>query len=202
VTMFGGLNTRTVALSLLVAGLVTGGNIWLHRGDTPLGYTEYSRYGFSLRYPSNWYPYEGGFTDPGAGASDFQGMFQAILFTEEKVELMMVGWQASAEVDEGAASSVEGFVQSIEDTPNTTLTSMGPFKTVDKDGVEVTCVVFQLVQRGLPLTAVAGVMAQPWPSLRSYRVYVLSYAADSTSTSEAQAEERFMEFLGSFRSPA
>jgi hypothetical protein len=45
-------------------------------------------------------------------------------------------------------------------------------------------------------------MAQPWPSLRSYRVYVLSYAADSTSTSEAQAEERFMEFLGSFRSPA
>ena len=200
--MFGGLNARTVVLSLLVAGLVTGGNLWLHRGDTPMGYTEYNKYGFSLCYPSNWYPYEGGFTDPGAGASDFQGMFQAVLFTEEKVELMMVGWTTSAEVDEGAASSVEGFIQSIGDTPNTTLTSMGPFKIVDKDGVEVTYVVFQAVQRGLPLTAVAGIMAQPWPSFRGYRVYVLSYAADSASTSEARAEERFMEFLDSFRSPA
>lgn len=199
-TMLGGLNTRTVALSLVVAGLVTGGNLWLHMGDTPLGYTVYRGYGFSVLHPSNWYTQEGGFTDPGMGASDVQGMFQAVLFTEDHVELMQVGWQTSVEAPEGAAS-VEEVVQSIESNPNTTVTSVGPLKTFNKDGFEVTYTVFEVVQRGQPLTAVIGTMAQPWPSLRSYRVYVFSYAADSASTSQALAEERFHEFMDSFRSP-
>jgi hypothetical protein len=199
-TMFGGLNTRTVVLSLVVAGLVTGGNLWLHMGDTPLGYTEYSRYGFSLLHPSNWNTYEGGFTDPGMGASDFQGMFQAVLLTEDHVELMQVGWQTSVEAPEGALS-VEEVVQSIESTPNTTVTSVGPFKTFNKEGFEVTYTVFGVVQRGQTLTAVVGFLAQPWPSLRGYRVYVFSYAADSASTSQARAEDRFHEFIDGFRSP-
>lgn len=204
-TTLGGLNARTVALSLLAAGLVTGGNLWLHRGDTPLGYTEYNKYGFSLRYPSAWYPLEGGFTDPGAGASDVQGMFQAIYFSETRVELMMVAWtivEAPIEAPEWGAHYVDEVIQNVGDTPNTTIIGVGPYETVDKDGVEVTYAVFKLVQRELPLTAVVGVMAQQWPSLRSYRAYVLSYAADSASASEAQVEERFHDFLDGFRSPA
>jgi len=184
-----------------VVGLVTGGNVWLHMGDTSLGYTEYSRYGFSLIHPSNWYTYEGGFTDPGMGVSDVQGMFQVVLFTEDHVELMQVGWQTSVEDSEGTAS-VEEVVQQIDSSPNTTVTSIGPLKTFNKDGFEVTYTVFGVVQRGQPFTAVIGVLAQPWPSLRGYRVYVFSYAADIASTSQALAEERFLEFMDSFRSPA
>jgi len=203
--MLGGLNARTVALSLVLAGLVTGGNLWIHRGDTPLGYTDYTKYGFSLRCPSAWYPREGGFTDPGAGASDVQGLFQAIYFSETRVETIMVAWTvvgASVENPERGAAYVDEVIQDIGEAPNTTIISVGPHMIVDKDGVEVTYAVFKLVQRGLPLTAAVGVMAQPWPSLRSYRAYVLSYGSDSASASEAQVKERFLGFLDGFRSPA
>lgn len=203
--MLGGLNARTVVLSLLVAGLVTGGNLWLHRGDTPMGYTEYNRHGLSFRYPSDWSSYEGGFTDPEAGATKVQGVFQAVHFSETRIETIMVAWaavNASIEAPDGGAPYVDEVIQDIDKSPNTTIVSVGPYVVVDKGGVEVTYAVFTLVQRGLPLTAVVGVMAQPWPSLGNYRAYVLSYAADSASSSEAQVEESFLEFLDGFRSPA
>jgi hypothetical protein len=42
---------RDAAIMLVVVVAVTGFNIWLHRGDTPVGYQLYSANGFSFIYP-------------------------------------------------------------------------------------------------------------------------------------------------------
>jgi hypothetical protein len=43
-----GLDLRSICLIVIVVGAVTGGNLWLHRDDLPLGYVRYSNFGFSF----------------------------------------------------------------------------------------------------------------------------------------------------------
>jgi hypothetical protein len=44
------LNTRSIFVSLIIAGVVTGGNLWIHNGDPKLGYSRYMGYGLSFDY--------------------------------------------------------------------------------------------------------------------------------------------------------
>ena len=44
------LDTRTILAMIVIIGAVTGGNLWIHRGDPLLGYTSYNGHGFSIDY--------------------------------------------------------------------------------------------------------------------------------------------------------
>ena len=65
---------KVLLVSLIIVGFVTGGNLWLHRGDAPLGEARYSGHGFSIDYSSMMQVQEMGLT--GGVATESIGMIQ------------------------------------------------------------------------------------------------------------------------------
>lgn len=59
-----GLTLRNLVVVLIVVSGVTGGNLWLHRNDTPLGLIRYSEFGFTFNHESD------GFVEIGSLGSD------------------------------------------------------------------------------------------------------------------------------------
>ena len=41
---------RNLLIVAVIVSAVTGGNLWLHRGDPPVGYARYTGFGFTLEY--------------------------------------------------------------------------------------------------------------------------------------------------------
>ena len=44
------LTTRNLLVVAVIVSAVTGGNLWLHRGDPAVGYARYTDFGFTLDY--------------------------------------------------------------------------------------------------------------------------------------------------------
>ena len=70
------LNLRNIFVTIIIVGAVTGGNLWLHSSDPPLGYGKYEKYSLSFEYPLLFNVIEVGFTGPGTDATDFSGVAQ------------------------------------------------------------------------------------------------------------------------------
>jgi len=43
---------KALLVSLIIVGVVTGGSLWIHRSDVPLGRACYSGFGFTVDYSS------------------------------------------------------------------------------------------------------------------------------------------------------
>ncbi len=44
------MSTRSLVIVLIAVGAVTGGNLWIHRGDPPIGYVRYTGHDISFDY--------------------------------------------------------------------------------------------------------------------------------------------------------
>ena len=51
--MWDPLDQKSLAVIIAVSILLTGGNLWLHRGDTPLGQATMHEFGISFNFPEN-----------------------------------------------------------------------------------------------------------------------------------------------------
>ena len=65
---------RLLLASILLVGIVTGGNLWIHSGDPPLGMARYTGFGFSIDHSSLMFVQEMGFA--GGVATESTGMMQ------------------------------------------------------------------------------------------------------------------------------
>jgi hypothetical protein len=85
------LNVQSLVIALIVVGAVTGGNLWIHRGDPLLGYIRYTRYGISFDYSSEMSLREsdlGGF----GSATDSGGNVQVTYPGADRLEQYGVTW--------------------------------------------------------------------------------------------------------------
>jgi CubicO group peptidase (beta-lactamase class C family) len=95
---------RDAAVIFFVVAVVTGFNLWQHRGDPPLGYAEFNQYGFSFVYPSDCALREAAvyFKMPSYWLGDVQGES-----TGESANIVGVVWGA------GQASGLDEFTDQI-----------------------------------------------------------------------------------------
>ena len=47
------MDQKSLAVIIAVSIILTGGNLWLHRGDTPLGQATMHEFGISFNFPEN-----------------------------------------------------------------------------------------------------------------------------------------------------
>ena len=194
------VNNRLLIGFALIA-IITGTNAYNNQ-ENYSGTTEFNKYGFSLRYPTNAMIWETGHPDHGSPATDFSGRFSATTVTgDEFIEQTLVIWtvvsdhQSNDTLEDGLWEVIDG----ISMGSNIALGNFSETKMLTIDGYELVYVYFEGIQMGGRFNTVFGVMVIPWESLRSYRGYVLGYVGSEGVFSEAEIEERYLDFLGSFK---
>ncbi len=77
--------TKNLLIILVVVGAVTGGNLWLHRNDTPLGLVQYSDHGFSFNHKSDGYVQAGSLS--GGAPTYTEGSYSVRFESDELLEI-------------------------------------------------------------------------------------------------------------------
>lgn len=85
------LNTRYIIISIIIAGAVTWGNLWIHSNEPQLGYERYTGYGISFDYDLLTQIREQDFTGYGL-PSDSGGSITAVLQSKELLKQWGVFW--------------------------------------------------------------------------------------------------------------
>jgi hypothetical protein len=196
-----GSNLKSICLIVFVVGTVTGGNLWLHRDDLPLGYVRYSDFGFSFDYPQLLETHSWGFPDSTSGPSDFGGAVQVKRFWEGVWENFWVLWYTDIDTPDREVE-LEKFYRNM-DSWGCLTDNKGELLASEKDGHEMLLQTYTFWEDtfrpgGADFIAVCGVWYEPWPSLRANRVYILTYIAFPELTTQQQVLERFQHYLDSF----
>jgi hypothetical protein len=98
-----GLKPNNLLITLVVVGVITGGNIWLHRNDTPLGMVQYSEYGFTFTHESGGYAWLG--SDVGRTQSYSTGSYGVSFESEDYLEIGIY-WFTSEMIPVSADESI------------------------------------------------------------------------------------------------
>ena len=116
---------RALLVSLIIVSFVTGGNLWIHRDDAPLGNLRYSGFGFSIDYSSMMQVQEMGLT--GGVATDSIGMMQGRM-EGQSLEQFGVMWfksdQLPSHFDPSPRDALKYVFDSIAST-GTVITNFG-----------------------------------------------------------------------------
>jgi hypothetical protein len=196
-----GSNLKSICLIVFVVGAVTGGNLWLHRDDLPLGYVRYSDFGFSFVYPELLDTHSWGVPDSASGPSDFGGGVQVKRYWEGVWENFWVLWYTDIDTPDREVE-LDKFYRNM-DSWGCLTDNKGELLTSEKDGHEMLYQTYTFWEDtfrpgGAQFIAVSGVWYEPWPSLHANRVYVLTYIAFPELTTRQQVLERFQHYLDSF----
>lgn len=196
-----GLDLRSICLIVIVVGAITGGNLWLHRDDLPLGYVRYSNFGFSFVYPQLFDTYSWGYPDPASGPSDFGGGVQAKKYWEGVWQNVIIMWSTEASTPDLEAKLIEFYV--ALDSWGCKIDVKNQLLASEKDGHEMLYQTYIFTEAtfrpgGAQFIAASGVWYEPWPALHANRVYVLTYIAFPELTTQQQVLERFQWYLDSF----
>jgi len=148
-------NTRNLLVVAVLVSVVTGGNLWLHRGDPAVGYARYTGFGFTLEYSL-----QRSFRVDGLGgweATESGGSAQAAL---QGVGLDQYGviW-ATPESMPTHMRSLEGsldYLFGLVGMDGTQITERGTFKSMTKEGHELVYQTFTLMEQGFPVPGIMG----------------------------------------------
>jgi hypothetical protein len=191
------LNSRPLALTMLVVVLFTCGMFWLNRSDVPLGYAHYEKYGFSLLYPKLTNVHEEGLSiGLGSEPSDLIGLVQWQSYWEGKLEIFEVIWLVTSRASNTQAE-LDRFVAMISQ-PNVVIRSVGEPFMASLHGEEVECTYIEVEQAGNAFSGVIGVVYQPWSSPGLDRVYFVVYATFRGSLTDEQLRDSFQTYLDGF----
>lgn len=191
---------RSALLTILVVGVVTGANLWVHRGDLPVGYSEFSGNGFSFEYSEVLEVHSWGFPDGSAGANDFGGCVQVKRLWDGVWRNFWVIWYTDQDTPVLEDELVK-FYASMDgwDLPTD---NKGELFSSTKDGHEMLYQMYTFIEDGdLPypdFTCAAGIWYEPWPSLHTNRVYVLTYIEFTELSSPGRVVDQFNVYLDSF----
>jgi len=194
------MNNRQLIGFALIA-IITGTNAYNNQ-ENYSGTTEFNKYGFSFRYPTNAMIWETGHPDYGSPASDFAGRFSATKVSgDEYIEQTMIIWTVvkDHQTNDTVEDALWVVINDISVDSNITLGNFSDTKTLTIDGYELVYVYFEGIQMGERFNTIFGVMIIPWESLCSYRGYILGYVGSEGVFSEAEIEARYLDFLNFFK---
>ncbi len=147
--------TRNLLVVAVIVSAVTGGNLWLHRGDPSVGYARYTGFGFTLDYSLQktfmvagfgWEPTESGGTVQVA----LQGMgldqYGVIWATPESMPTQMRSLGGSLD-----------YIFGLIGIDGTIITNLGTRMSMTKDGHEMIYQTFNLMEQGFAVPGIMGV---------------------------------------------
>jgi hypothetical protein len=148
-------NTRNLLIVAVLVSAVTGGNLWLHRGDPAVGYARYTGFGFTLEYSlqrtlrvegfGGWAPTESG----GTAQAALQGMgldqYGVIWATPESMPTHLRSLEGSLD-----------YLFGLVGMDGTQITERGTFKSMTKEGHETIYQTFTLMEQGFPVPGIMG----------------------------------------------
>ena len=169
-------SARSLVVVLIAVGAVTGGNLWIHRGDPPLGYVRYTGHGISFDYIVEMSLMESDFGGFGS-ATDFGGTVQVSYQGADRLEQYGVMWvepksmpSHMARTPEAALDFLFGFIG----LAGTQITDRGEYKTTTTEGHEVNYQTFGVPESDYTIPAIIGAWhcEETGRFLMFYQIYV------------------------------
>jgi hypothetical protein len=194
------MNIRLLIGFTLIA-VLTGANVYNNQ-DRYSGTTEFNKYGFSIRYPSNAMIWETGFPDYYSPASDFSGRFSVTsVSVDESIEQALVIWTVVRDfsVNDSLEEALWDVIDDIVFNSNITLENFSELKKHSIDDHELVYIYFNGRQMEEKFNSIIGIMILPWDSFRSHRAYILAYVGSEGVFSEVEIKDKYLDFLGSFK---
>jgi hypothetical protein len=150
-------DTRALlAVLVLVAG-VTGSNLWIHRGDPPLGYARYDGYGFTVDYSQRMSIFDGNLGGYGQPTEE-SGMMQARM-PGEGLEQFGVIWMRPEGISSSLDRTPEGALEQLFGSiglGGTKIGGRGELMAMTKDGHDMVYQTFTLEESGFNIPAIIG----------------------------------------------
>jgi hypothetical protein len=152
------MSTRSLVIVLIAVGAVTGGNLWIHRVDPPIGYTRYIGHGISFDYSMMMTPREadlGGF----GPATDSGGSVQVSYQGADRLEQYGAMWIEPKSMPSNMAHTPEAaldFLFEFIGLAGTRITDRGEYKTTTTDGHEAIYQTFGVPESDYTIPAIIG----------------------------------------------
>ena len=191
------LTTRSLLAIAVIVSAVTGGNLWLHRGDPAVGYARYEGFGFTLDYSlqmnlrvdgmGGWEPTESG------------GSVQASL-PINGVEQIGVLWVTP----ESMPSHLSGLEGSLDYTfglvgmDGTTISDRGAYSSMTHNGHEMIHQTFSVVDQGFAIPGIFGALycEDAGKYLQFYLVYLPD--PENPTVDPGVLEQKWLGYLDQF----
>ena len=173
-------NTRSLAVVALIVVTFTGGNLWIHRGDQPVGYLRFNDYNIQFDYPNYMH-----FYIEGLGTPEPSEEVGSLTVKREGVVMDQAGviWLSRDMVSSPSEVLDLIFTQA---SGSETVIERGGQITSTKKGRETVIEFFYIAEQGLTIPGVIGA----WSCDESNRVIALYYLSlpDAESV-DSQAED-------------
>lgn len=170
------LSTRSLVVVLIAVGAVTGGNLWIHRGDPPIGYVRYTGHGISFDYIVEMSLMESDLSGFGS-ATDSGGNVQLNYQGADRLEQYGVMWVEPKSMPSHMARTPEAaldFLFEIVGISGTRITDRSEYKTTTTDGHEVIYQTFGVPENEYTIPAIIGAWhcEETGRFLMLYQIYV------------------------------
>ena len=195
------MSTRSMVIVLVVVGAVTGGNLWIHRGDPAIGFNRYDKYGISFDYDPWTIIRESDFGG-GSPPSNDGGSVTAVYQSDRALKQFGVYWMKPDLMPpfySGSPESAIDFLLGSAGLMGTQIVDRGEYSTTTKDGHEVRYQTFGISESGIAIPSVIGA----WYNEEQGR-YLLFYLAEIPDFENVEAPnegliETWAEILGSIK---
>ena len=185
---------RNLLIVAVIVSAVTGGNLWLHRGDPPVGYVRYTGFGLTLEYSlqttlmvdglGGWEPTESG----GTVQVSLQGMgveqYGVIWVTPESMPTLMRSLEGSLE-----------YLFAVVGMDGTTILDRGAPMSMAKDGHEMIYQTFNLMEQGFAIPGIMGVWycEEAGKYLQFYLIYLPD--PENPTVDPQELEQKWLGYL-------
>lgn len=165
------LTLRNLVVVLIVVAGVTGGNLWLHRNDTPLGLNRFSNFGFTFDHGSEGYVEIGSIL--GETPSYSEGSY-TVSFESEGALQYGVFWFTTEDIsisDDVLGSSLDTLFM-LAGQGGTQLSRDNDQSYSEKNGHEMIYEYFEVNESGVDIPGVIGVWECDDRVFLFYTVYI------------------------------
>jgi len=171
------MSTRSMVIALVVVGAVTGGNLWIHRGDPAIGFSRYENFGISFDYDA-WTSIQEGDISVGP-PSEAGGSVTAFLQSDVVFKQYGIFWMKPEFMPPFYSGSPEGaldFLLGSAGLMGTQIVDRSEYSTTTKDGHEVIYQTFGISESGITIPAVIGALYDEGED--RYLMYYLAHIPD------------------------
>ena len=152
------MSTRSMVIALVVVAAVTGGNLWIHRGDPAIGFNRYDNFGISFDYDA-WTTVGEASFGGGSQPSDAGGSVTAVHQSNVALKQFGVFWMKPDLMPSFYSGSPEGaldFLLGSAGLMGTQIVDRSEYSTTTKDGHEVRYQTFGISESGITIPSVIG----------------------------------------------
>jgi len=152
------MSARSLVIVLIAVGAVTGGNLWIHRGDPLLGYVRYTGHGISFDYIVEMSLVESDLSGFGS-ATNSGGNVQLNNQGADRLEQYGVMWVEPKSMPSHMARTHEAaldFLFEIVGISGTRITDRSEYKTTTTDGHDVIYQTFGVPENEYTIPAIIG----------------------------------------------